>query len=37
MALADVTDRKEAEKERELFIGALGHDLPLAPVSERAR
>src|SRR5262249_36505650 len=23
----DVTEKKEAEKERELFIGALGHDL----------
>jgi signal transduction histidine kinase len=26
-AFTDVTDRKEAETERELFIGALGHDL----------
>jgi signal transduction histidine kinase len=31
----DVTARKEAEKERELFIGALGHDLrnPLTAIS----
>jgi signal transduction histidine kinase len=32
---SDVTDRKEEEKERELFIGALGHDLrnPLNAIS----
>lgn len=35
VGFTDVTKRKEAEKERELFIGALGHDLrnPLAAIT----
>lgn len=35
VAFVDITDRKRAEKERELFIGALGHDLrnPLQAIS----
>ena len=35
VAFTDVTDRKTAEKERELFLGALGHDLrnPLNTIS----
>ena len=27
VALVDISERKRAEKERELFVGALGHDL----------
>jgi signal transduction histidine kinase len=35
VGFTDMTKKKEAEKERELFIGALGHDLrnPLAAIS----
>ncbi len=35
VAFMDVTERKDGEKEREIFLGALGHDLrnPLSAIS----
>ena len=38
VAMVDITERKRGEKERELFIGALGHDLrnPLQAISVAA-
>src|SRR6185503_10333138 len=37
-AFVDISERKRGERERELFIGALGHDLrnPLAAISMAA-
>ena len=39
VALVDISERKRGEKERELFIGALGHDLrsPVQAISLAAR